>query len=191
MKKLNAKRNNKLFFLKITFKTALFFAFFIGIGNTKVTAQEQDTSNQNYYDTSNIGTIDTASSNVFESDYNVTLIQKLDEEVINLNQLLGIEELKVGTKYNVALTFQNPFQFETFIKKTLVSCMCISVNYSNSPIQIGGSTTINLVVLPTAVGYKSVTVNYLIGKTQPVLKPKPLIIVGDKATKINFTAVAN
>ena len=191
MKKLNKKKNSELFFLKITFKIAMFCAFFIGMGNTKVTAQEQDTSNQNYFDTSNIGTIDTTATNVFESDYNVTLIQKLDETVIDLNQLLGIEQLKVGTKYNVSLTFQNPFQFDIIIKKTLTSCMCINVNYSNTPIQIGTSTTINFAVFPTTEGYKSVTINYLIGKAPLPLKPKPLIIVGDKPTKITFTAVAN
>lgn len=171
---LNEKR-----FYKLVLLLVLSFVFDV------VNAQEQDTSNQNYYDVSNIGTIDTNSTNVFVSDYSVTLIQKLEDITIDVNKQLGVETLKVGTKYTVTATLQNPFQYDIMIKKTLASCMCVNVNLSNSIIQAGGSSSLSFVVFPTVAGFKTVVVNI------PIMKRINPLVVGDRAIKINFTAKEN
>jgi hypothetical protein len=174
---------NKKRFYKLVFLLVLYFLVDV------VNAQEQDTSNQNYYDVSNIGTIDTNSTNVFVSDYSVTPIQKFEDITIDVNKQLGVETLKVGTKYTVTATLQNPFQYDIVIKKTLASCMCVSVNLSNSIIQAGGSSSLSFVVFPTMAGPNSEIVKFAIAKkTEP---QKPIIIVGDRAIKINFTAKEN
>lgn len=141
------------------------------------------------YDTLNIGIIDTNSINGFVSYYEPVEISTLDETVINLNTVLEIQELIIGTKYTTTITYTNPFDydliFNTAIKKPTSSCSCLKLSYSNTVVPAGGQLAIQVDILPFVSGNKNAIIELPIIKKSTVASNPPTI-VSIKPIKFNF-----
>ncbi|MES2656522.1 MAG: hypothetical protein V4620_13090 [Bacteroidota bacterium] len=156
----------------------------IFFGSNKLMAQVEG-----QYDTLNIGIIDTNSINGFVSYYEPVEISTLDETVINLNTVLEIQELIIGTKYSTTITYTNPFNydlvFNTEIKKPTSSCSCLKLSYSNTVVSAGGQLAIQIDILPFVSGNKNVIIELPILKKSTVASNPPTI-VSIKPIKFNF-----
>jgi len=141
------------------------------------------------YDTLNIGTIDTTSLNGFVSHYEAVEIATLDETVIDLNTVLEVQELLIGTKYTATISYTNTFNydlvFNTDIKKPTSSCSCLKLNYTNTILPSGDALTMQIDIFPFVSGNKYTLIELPILKKSPV-EGNPPTVVAIKPIKLNF-----
>ncbi|MES2728002.1 MAG: hypothetical protein V4643_12915 [Bacteroidota bacterium] len=148
---------------------------------------QNDTINE--YDLSASGTLDSTESNTFETDYFVTAPEMLQETVVNLNDLLGVEQLVVGVKYTTNVSYLNNYQFLIKLMTPTLGCTCASLNISPTNLSAGQTGNIGIDILPTVDGARSFTVKIPIVKVAD--KPTMTRVIAFKTFKFTYTAIAN
>jgi hypothetical protein len=170
---------------KMFYKITSLFCFCLSIN----VANAQDNSNQNYYDTLSIETIDTSVAKEFVSYYEATEITRLNETIINVNDILKISELTIGTKYNFTLKFANTYNYDLIINKGIMkptsSCGCINIIYNNTNLTSGAELQMFVEILPLVAGDKNDVIELPIIK-RSLIEANPPTIVGIKQFKLIF-----